>query len=540
MVVDGQADSYPVAVGCALAFAQKGEHRVAMANCGEAATATGVWHEAVNLASVLNLPVVFTVLNDHYGSSTSAGGDYGVGYVAHRADAYGIPGVVVDGSDLLEVAAVTIEAIERARAGGGPTLIEAITYRRPPGNDGGTASAPDDDRQGWEQDDPIPRFEEYLGTRGLLDEQRRRHITERIENRIRRTVEWAQTQADPMPSQVGTDVFALRVVSDTSVPEPQGDPVMMADAVRAALFDEMARDERVFVMGEQAGSGDLRGLFETYGRARVVATPASGSAIVGAAVGAALQGMRPVVELPSLDQVVRGLGQLVGDAAKYHWKAGRSVPMVVRGPMGAGLRAGPHGSMSPESMLAHHPGVKVVIPSSPEAAKGLLIGAIRDPNPVIFLEHRLLHRSITAAVPPGDYELPLGRARVARSGEDVTIVTWGAMVHTALTAADVVGADGASVEVIDLQTVSPIDWDTVFDSIERTHRLIVLQEDVPFASIASEVAAVAAEEMFWDLEAPIRRITPPHAHIPFSGVLEDAFVPSVEGVVEVLRELATT
>jgi pyruvate/2-oxoglutarate/acetoin dehydrogenase E1 component/TPP-dependent pyruvate/acetoin dehydrogenase alpha subunit len=546
MVVAALPDAYPVAVGCALAFAQRGEARVAMANCGEGATATGTWHEAVNMAAVLRLPVVFTVQNNQYAFSTPNRRQFVGGYVAHRADGYGIPGVVVDGNDVLEVAAVTREAVERARAGGGPTLIEAITFRRlGHATDDGAGYVGDEERDRWEHDDPIPRFEEYLGTRGLLDEQRRRHLTERIETRIRRTLDWARTQADPSPAQVTTDLFALRTAPDTPVPVDEGEAMTMAEAIRSGLHDEMQRDDRVFVIGEDIGVyggafGVTEGLHETFGEARVIDTPIAESAIVGAAVGAALQGMRPVAEIQSMDFVYAGLDQLVSEAAKYHWKAGRPVPLVVRGPIGAGLRAGPHRSASPEALLAHHPGLKVVVPSTPAAAKGLLIGAIRDPNPVVFLEHKKLYGSLREPVPTVDYELPLGRAMIAREGEDVTIVTWGAMVHTCLAAADRIAREGGSVEVVDLQTVSPIDWDTVFASIEKTKRLVVVQEDVPFASIASEVAAVAAEELFWDLEAPIRRITPPHTHVPFAGVLEDAFVPGVEGVVEVVRELTTT
>ncbi|HSG78890.1 MAG TPA: dehydrogenase E1 component subunit alpha/beta [Acidimicrobiia bacterium] len=546
MVVAALPDAYPVAVGCALAFVQKGEPRVAMANCGEGATATGTWHEAVNTAAVLGLPVVFTVQNNQYAFSTPNAGQFVGGYVAHRADGYGIPGVVVDGNDVLEVASVTREAVERARGGGGPTLIEAVTFRRlghAADDDAGYMDA--EERERWEHDDPIPRFEEYLGTRGLLDEQRRRHLTERIETRIRRTIEWARAQADPPPSQVTTDLFALRVVSELPVPEAGGEPVTMVEAIRSGLSAEMERDERVFAIGQDVGAyggafGVTEGLLEAFGATRVVDTPIAESTIVGAAVGAALQGMRPVAEIQSMDFVYAGLDQLVSEAAKYHWKAGRPVPLVVRGPVGAGVRAGPHRSASPEALLAHHPGLKVVVPSTPAAAKGLLIGAIRDPNPVIFLEHQKLYRSVREPVPGGDYELPLGRARVVREGDDVTIVTWGAMVHTCLAAADRIAEEGASAEVVDLQTVSPIDWDTVFGSIEKTKRLVVVQEDVPFASIASEVAAVAAEELFWDLEAPIRRVTPPHTHVPFASVLEDAFVPGVEGVVEVVRELATS
>ena len=310
-----------------------------------------------------------------------------------------------------------------------------------------------------------------------------------------------------------------------------------------ALDEEMGRDESVFLLGEDIGPFGgafkvTKGLFEKYGPDRVVDTPIAESAIIGGAVGAALMGQRPVAELQYTDFIYPGLDQLFNEAAKYLWKSGKSVSMVVRGPSGAGLRAGPFHSISPEGMLSHHPGIKVVVPSTPTTAKGLLVAAIRDPNPVVFLEHKKLYRSIKEPLPPGAYEIPLGQARVARAGDDVTIVTWGAMVHTSLEAATQLEALGISVEILDLQTVVPLDWDAVFSSVRKTSRLVVVQEDVPFASVASEVAARVAAEAFWDLDGPIIRVTPPHTHIPFASVLEDAFVPQVGQVVDAVTKLA--
>jgi 2-oxoisovalerate dehydrogenase E1 component beta subunit len=256
-------------------------------------------------------------------------------------------------------------------------------------------------------------------------------------------------------------------------------------------------------------------------------------------VGAALQGMRPIAELQYTDFIYPGMDQLFTEAAKYHWKAGASVPMVVRGPSGAGLRAGPFHSISPEGMLAHHPGLKIVVPSTPTAAKGLLLAAIRDPNPVIYLEHKKLYRSVKEPIPQGDYEIPSARP-ASLEGDDVTIVTWGAMVHTSLEASEILEGEGVSIEIVDLQSVVPLDWDAVFDSVAKTSRLVVVQEDVPFSSVASEVAARVADEAFWDLDAPVIRVTPPHTHIPYAPVLEDAFVPQVDDVVGAVRTLAAT
>jgi 2-oxoisovalerate dehydrogenase E1 component len=544
MVISPLPDAYPVAMGAALAFDQRKERRVALANCGEGATATGTWHEAVNMAAVLHLPIVFTVQNNQYAYSTPNDLEFNLSYVAHRADGYGIPGVVVDGNDILDCYSAAKEAVERARNGEGPTLIEAVTFRHygHAGHDPADYVKPDE-REEWMAKDPVPRFEEFLGSRGILEEARKAEIHERIEEEVRTTIEWAQEQADPSPADVSVDLFAPRTNPAPAPGEPAGDPVTLLDAITETLDEEMERDERVFIIGEDVGPFGgafkvTKGLFEKYGPHRVIDAPIAESAIVGGAVGAALMGQVPVVELQYTDFIYPAMDQIVNEAAKYHWKGGKPVPMVIRGPSGAGLRAGPFHSISPEGMLAHHPGIKVVVPSTPIAAKGLLRAAIRDPNPVVFLEHKKLYRSVKESLPPGDWEIELGKARIVREGDDVTIVTWGAMVHTALEAAERLAADGIEPEIIDLQTVTPLDWDAVFASVAKTSRLVVVQEDVPFASVASEIAARVAADAFWDLDAPVVRVTPPHTHIPFAAVLEDAFVPQADDVFEAVRKLA--
>lgn len=544
MVVSPLPDAYPVAMGTALAFQQRGEKRVAMANCGEGATATGTWHEAVNMAAVLNLPIVFTVQNNQYAYSTPNDLEFNLAYAGHRADGYGIPGVVVDGNDVLECYSAAREAVERARRGDGPSLIEAVTFRHfgHAGHDSADYVKPDE-RDAWMAKDPLPRFEEYLIHRGLLDDAKREAIHHRIEEDIRAQIDWAQTQADPDPTDLQIDLFAPSAPPGPAPGEGVGEPVTLLGAITMALDEEMARDDRVFILGEDVGSfgGAFKvteGLFTKYGPQRVIDTPIAESAIIGGAVGAALMGQVPIAELQYIDFIYPGLDELFTEAAKYLWKAGKSVQMVVRGPSGAGLRAGPFHSISPEGMLAHHPGIKVVVPSTPTAAKGLLVAAIRDPNPVVFLEHKKLYRSIKEPLPPGSYELPLGKARLVRAGDDVTLVTWGAMVHTSIEAAKLLAADGISVEIVDLQTIVPLDWDAVFASVRKTSRLVVVQEDVPFASVASEVAARVAAEAFWDLDGPIIRVTPPHTHIPFATALEDAFIPQVADVVAAVNTLA--
>jgi len=546
MVISPLPDAYPVALGCAMAFDQRNEPRVALADCGEGATATGTWHEAVNTAAVLGLPIVFTVQNNQYAYSTPNDREFTVSYLAHRADAYGIPGVVVDGNDVLECYAAAREAVERARRGEGPTLIEAVTFRHygHAGHDPADYVKPDE-REAWLEKDPIPRFEEFLEARGMLDESSKEEIEERLQDRIRKTIEWAQEQVDPEPDTVGTDVFLERTDTPAEPGEPEGDPVTMLDAIARTLDEEMERDERVFLLGEDIGDFGgafkvTKGLLGKYGPRRVVDTPIAEAAIIGAATGAALQGQIAVAELQYTDFIYPGLDQLINEAAKYNWKGGRNVPIVVRGPSGAGLRAGPFHSISPEGMLAHHPGLKIAVPSTPTNAMGMLRAAIRDPNPVVFLEHKKLYRSVKEPIPGGDFEIPLGQAQIAREGTDLTIVTWGAMVHTSLEAADTLAGEGVSVEIVDLQSVVPLDWETVFGSVAKTSRLLIVQEDVPFASVSSEIAARVAADAFWHLDVPVERVTPPQTHIPFAAVLEDAFVPQADDVLAAVRRLSAT
>ena len=247
----------------------------------------------------------------------------------------------------------------------------------------------------------------------------------------------------------------------------------------------------------------------------------------------------PIVELQFFDFVYPALDQLTTEAAKYNWKAGKQVPMVVRGPTGAGTRSGPFHSISPESLLAHHPGLKVVAPSNPYDAKGLLIASIFDPNPVMFLEHKKLYRKpeLKMEVPKGLYEVDLGSAKILKEGSDVTVVSWSGMVDIVKEAAEVLSNEGISVEVIDLRSIVPLDSETILSSVEKTSNLCIVQEDVPFSSVASEISSIVAERGFWNLDNPIKRVTSPNTHIPFAPVLEDEFIPSIDKVVNAIREL---
>jgi len=314
-------------------------------------------------------------------------------------------------------------------------------------------------------------------------------------------------------------------------------------AISAALREELRHDERVFLIGEDIGvfGGAFkvtRGLQEEFGEWRVIDAPLSEVAIVGGSIGAALVGMRPVCEMQFSDFVSVAWDQLVTVAAKQHYRAGTPVPMVVRLPSGGGFSGGPFHSQNPESSFAHVPGLKVVCPATPADAKGLLVTAIADPNPVLYFEHKHLYRRLKDEVPEGRYAVPFGQARRHREGTDVTVVTWGAMVHTAAEAAEAVAADGGpSVEILDLRTLVPWDRESVLRSVEKTSKLLVLHEDTRTGGFGAEIAATVAEEAFEHLDAPIKRIAAPDTPVPFSPPLEKRFIPQVEDVVRGLRDL---
>jgi 2-oxoisovalerate dehydrogenase E1 component beta subunit len=314
-------------------------------------------------------------------------------------------------------------------------------------------------------------------------------------------------------------------------------------AISDGLREEMRRDDRVFLMGEDVGvyGGAFKvslGFQEEFGPWRVLDMPLSETAIVAGATGAAMMGMRPVCEMQFADFISCAWDHLVTVAAKQRWRAGTPVPIVVRLPSGGGFSGGPFHSQNPESSFAHIPGLKCVCPSTPEDAKGLITAAIEDPNPVLYFEHKHLYRRIKAEVPDERYVTPIGKARTHQEGDDISVITWGAMVYTAEEAAQQLDADGVSVEIIDLRTIMPWDKAAVLESARKTSKVLVLHEDTRTGGFGAEIAATIAEEAFEDLDAPVRRIAAPDTPVPFSPPLEKAFIPQVEDVVAGLRELA--
>ncbi len=541
----------PVADGLALAARLRGEDRVAAVLIGDGATSEGDVHEAMNLAAVWSLPVVFLVENNQWGLSTPVSDQYACADLADRAAGYGMPGHVVDGNDVLAVRWAVAAAAARARAGKGPTLLEAKTFRmRGHEEASGNDYVPAEQIAAWVARDPIERFEARLDQRGTLGRPEREAVRAQLRAEVDRLV--ADALAAPVPSstrsaEVG-GVYAPASPLRRSVGPPGGGAadvrdMRYVDAVSDALRVALRADERVLIMGQDiAEYGGVfkvtEGLAAEFGCDRVRNTPIIESGALGAALGLALDGFRPIVEMQFGDFVSCGFNQVVNNLATTHYRWGAPVPVVVRAPIGGGLGAGPFHSQNVEGFFCHVPGLKVVAPATPADAKGLLLAALDDGNPVLVLEHKRLYRSARGPVPAGHHTVPIGRAHVARPGRDATIVTYGAGVQWALDAASAVAMDasGAEVEVIDLRSLQPWDRETVIESVRRTSRVLVVHEAPLTGGFGGEIAATIADEAFMWLDAPVRRVGGLDTPIPFAPTLEAVWSPA--GRVEsALRDL---
>ncbi len=535
----------PLATGAGLAAKLQGTDRVAVAFFGDGASNQGVFHESLNLAAVWKLPVIFVCENNQYALSTSYRNTTSVSQVANRAASYEIPGITVDGNDGVEVYLVLREAVERARAGEGPTLIEAMTYRH------GQHSLrvnlrdprPEEELESWLDRDPIARMEKRLTGEGGFTDEQLSETSRAVEEELETAVSYGRDSPEP-PVQVMLDaVYAPHAAHTEPGPDTER-TLSYPEALNEVLNQEMLRDDRVFLMGEDVGAtggifGVSKGLMDQYGSERVRDTPISEATFVGCGVGAAIAGMRPVVEIQIFDFVALTMDMLVNQAAKFRFMLGGkpSVPLVVRGPQGGGIRLAAQHSQSLEAWFTHVPGLVVAAPSTPYDAKGLLVAAIRDDNPVIFLEQKLLYVGATGPVPEELYAIPLGKADIKREGTDVTVVATSAMVPRALSAATVLERDGISVEVVDPRTLQPLDEDTILASVRKTNRLLVVHEACVRGGFGAEVAAMVGAKAFDHLDAPVARLGAPHTPMPYNDRLELEVIPSQERIVEAVRAL---
>ena len=548
----------PIAAGVATAAKLRGAGDVVVAFFGDGAVAQGMFHEAVNLAAVWNLPVVFFCENNGY-SEFSPAVDQHRAPLSARAAGYGIDYEHVDGNDVVAVAQTMTEIVHRLRTDGGPVLVEAETYRWHGHYEGDPERyrTPEEVSAAKERD-PLLVLRRRMAAAGV-DAALADAIDDEINKEIEAAVESARSAPDPAPETLHDFVTAPRhhvhprlpEPAPTSVPTPAPihddddapDLFRTMDAVRLALEHELAADPDVFIAGIDVGAGGnvfglTRGLAQAF-PGRVRDTPISESAIVGLAVGAAMAGMRPVVEIMYMDFLGVCLDMLLNQAAKLRFMTGgrAALPLVVRTQFGAGRSSGSQHSQSLEAMLAHISGLTVVMPANPADTYGLLRAAIQDPNPVVFIENRLQY-GLKAPRPPADHLVPLGKAKVVRAGTDITVVSWSRMVQDCLAAADLLATEGVSVEVVDLRTISPLDRETVLASLAKTSRLVIAHEAVRDFGVGAELAAMAVDEGFWHLDAPVTRVAPPPTPVPYAPSLERLWLPSADTIATTLRRIA--
>ncbi|MGH9119770.1 MAG: alpha-ketoacid dehydrogenase subunit alpha/beta [Acidimicrobiales bacterium] len=538
----------PVADGLALAATLRGERRVAATFLGEGATSEGDVHEAMNLAAVWKLPVLFVLENNGYGLSTPTNEQYACVDLADRGVGYGIPGVVCDGNDITAVVEVVAEAAARARAGDGPSLLEFKTFRmRGHEEASGTAYVPPELFDEWARRDPIVRLEAVLDERGLLSGSERQELRDEMKADIDELV--AAALLAPAPTSTADresgDVFTVAPATSGPAPRPMPGPereLRYLDAITEGLREAMRADPSIVLIGQDIAEygGAFKatlGFLDEFGRARVRNTPIIESAALGAALGLALDGFRPMIELQFGDFITCGFNQIVNNLATTHYRWGAAVPVVIRAPVGGGMGAGPFHSQDIEGWFTHVAGLKVVAPATPADAKGLLLSAFGDGNPVLYLEHKYLYRSASGPVPEGWHTVPIGRAAIARAGTDATVVTYGVGVVWAVEAADRLARDdGVEVEVIDLRSLRPWDTDTVLGSVERTGRALVLHEAPVTGGFGGEVAATIGERAFSALDAPVLRLGALDTPVPFAKTLEAVHSPR-DRVASTLRDL---
>jgi 2-oxoisovalerate dehydrogenase E1 component len=576
--------------GMALAFWRDGAERVAVCFIGEGGSSLGEWHEAINLCAARRLPAVFCLENNQTALSTPVADTSAVRVFADKAAGYGIPGISIDGTDPDAVAAAFTWAAERARAGQGPTLIEVVTMRMcghahhddmlylgkdpqpsweyPALHETGYANR--ELYEFWSKRDPLPRYAALLEAEGLIDHEELDRIKTWAHDLVEPEAQAVIAMAWPKPEMAGVGVFAHerprvrvevlepahRLAQPLSADLPPLDPGLpfdkkgntLLEAVMMGVGDALRADPRVFVYGEDVGGhyGNafllLRPLLKEFGD-RLINSPLAESAVLGVCVGAALAGQRPIGEMQFNDFVATGFNQLVNNAAKIRYRWGASVPMVVRMPWGGLRHAGPYHSQNTEPWFYRTPGLKIVVPSTPEDARALMASAVADPDPVLYYEHISLYREprIKQALPddpPGPGHVPIGKAALRRAGKDLAMISYGAYVHECLRVADTLSADGVEASVLDLRSLSPLDRDAVLAVARHCNRVLVVHEDSRTGGIGESLAAIIQEEAFESLDAPVRVLGALDTPVPYAPPLEEVFLVSGAEILTAARHLA--
>ncbi|MBC6491999.1 thiamine pyrophosphate-dependent enzyme [Flavihumibacter stibioxidans] len=527
-----------IADGVALAYKLRGLGKVSVTFTGDGGTSEGDFHEALNVAAVWGLPAIFIIENNGYGLSTPVNEQYRCDSLVDRAKGYGMEGVRIDGNNLLSVYDTIRGVRDYCIREQKPYLVECMTFRmRGHEEASGTKYVPKHLFDEWAERDPVKKFEEWMVLQGLLTYSEIEGIRGAIKSEIEQELALAASAPEIVPdteeelrdvySSGGGMVRSEVVEAAGSIAAGAGSEKRFIDAIKDGLDLSMQRHGNLVLMGqdiaEYGGAFKItEGFVDKYGKARVRNTPLCESAILGTALGLSLEGYKSMVEMQFADFVSVGLNQIVNNLAKIHYRWGQNADVVVRMPTGAGVGAGPFHSQSNEAWFVHTPGLKVVYPSSPEDAKGLMIAAINDPNPVLFFEHKALYRSISGLVPEGYYEVPIGKAKTVREGSGISIITYGAGVHWALDYAN--AHPEISIDILDLRTLLPLDYEAIRSSVSRTGKVVILHEDTLTGGIGGEISAWISEHCFELLDAPVMRCASLDTPVPFNIELEKNFL----------------
>ena len=521
-----------VADGIALADKIRGTKNITAVFNGDGGTSEGDFHEAVNLAAVWDLPVIFIVENNGYGLSTPSAEQFRCKQIADKAIGYGIEGITIDGNNVLEVYDAVLSIAEKMRKDPKPVLLECMTFRmRGHEEASGTKYVPKDLMEAWAKKDPLENYEAWLVSQQVIDENWIATTRDSFKTEIEKGLETAFQESHPEPDTEKelSDVYASFTQEVKNPSSSTQTEKRFIDAISDGLRQSMENYPELVLMGQDiAEYGGVfkitEGFVEKFGKPRVRNTPICEAAVVGAGLGLSIKGMKAMVEMQFADFVTEGFNQIVNNLAKAHWRWGQPADVVVRMPTGAGTAAGPFHSQSNEAWFFHTPGLKIVYPSNPYDAKGLLCAAIEDPNPYLYFEHKLMYRSIRGMVPDDFYTVEIGKATMVANGNDLTIVTYGMGVHWALESLK--NMPDISADVIDLRTLLPWDKDTVAESVKQTNRILILHEDTLVGGIGAEIAAWINEHCFEHLDAPVRRIASLDTPIPFAPTLEANFLPA--------------
>ena len=528
-----------IADGVALAYKLRKDQKISLAFTGDGGTSEGDFHEALNTAAVWDLPVIFIIENNGYGLSTPVNEQYRCESLVDKAKGYGMEGIRIDGNNILSVYDTIKGVREYCIKNQKPYLIECMTFRmRGHEEASGTKYVPKELFEEWEKKDPIKNYQNWLLEEKILSEINIAELRNECKDHIEAELKLAY-EAKPMvvdTKEELNDVYQLRDTGHKSLlienkqtgnPQPSTKELRFVDGIKEALHQSMLKHPNLILMGqdiaEYGGAFKITdGFVNEFGKERVRNTPLCESAIVGAALGLSLEGYKSMMEMQFADFVTVGFNQIINNLAKVHYRWGQNADVVIRMPTGGGVGAGPFHSQSNEAWFVHTPGLKVVYPSTPMDAKGLLIAAINDPNPVLYFEHKALYRSISGPVPEEYYEVEIGKARLVQKGEDISIITYGAGVHWAMDYAKNHG--DISIYILDLRTLLPLDHDAIRDAVNATGKILLLHEDTMTGGIGGEIAAWISENCFEKLDAPVMRCAGLDTPIPFNLELEKNFM----------------